>query len=126
MNAKEYLLDCKAKLVAEQTRQINLKVQEKAGEIANRQAEAERLRVEKVKELDIELNDKVNLAKQRYDNEVANARKEHDETVAEYNKKVEDKKLEIREEIVSKAKLEIDPTLDVAIAQLDCDIAKLG
>ena len=59
MNAKEYLLDCKAKLVAEQTRQINLKVQEKAGEIATRQAEAERLRVEKVKELDIELNDKV-------------------------------------------------------------------
>lgn len=126
MNAKEYLEDCKAKLVAEQTRQINQKVQEKAGEIATRQAEAERLRVEKVKELDVELNEKVNLAKQRYDSEVANARKEHDEAVAEYNKKVEDKKLEIREEIVSKAKLEIDPTLDVAIAQLNCDIAKLG
>ena len=26
MNAKEYLLDCKAKLVAEQTRQINITI----------------------------------------------------------------------------------------------------
>ena len=126
MNAKEYLLDCKAKLEAEKTRQINLKVQEKAGEIATRQADAEKKRVEKVHELDIELNERINIAKQRYDNEVAEARKSHDEAVAVYNKKVEDKKLEIREEVVSKAKLEIDPTLEVAIAQLNSDIAKLG
>jgi hypothetical protein len=126
MNAKEYLLDCKAKLEAEQQRQINLKVQEKAGEIASRQADAEKLRVEKVKELDIELNERINIAKQRYDSEVAEARKSHDEAVADYSKKVEDKKLGIREEVVAKAKLEIDPTLEVAIAQLNSNIAKLG
>jgi hypothetical protein len=126
MNAKEYLEECKAKLIAEQKAQIDVKVREKASEIAMRQAEAEKLRVEMVKKLDNEYSNKVALAKQRYDNEVAEAKKTHDNDVAEYNKKVEDKKVEIREEVEAKAKSEIDPYLAVAIAQIESDITKLG